>query len=165
MLRRLLAIGLIALATVAAAPPQVQTRASALAQDAAAYAGLERISETEALRRLTAQQASVAATDALAAEFADRLAGISIEHRPDYRIVVHLAGPEPVSARNLTVGQTIVPVEFISGAAVTERFAVAALETHLGELRRAFPGSRGIGYDPRSAAIVVLVRGGTAAGA
>ena len=36
----------------------------------------------EAVRRLKAQQASVAATDAIAREFAGRLAGISIEHAP-----------------------------------------------------------------------------------
>lgn len=165
MFRRLLAIGLIGLATVAAAAPPVQTRAAALGQDAAAYARLEGVGEAEAGRRLNAQQASVAATDALAAEFADRLAGISIEHRPAYRIIVHLAGPDPVTPRMLNFGAESLPVEFIPGAAVTRRFAVAALETHLGDLSRLFPGSRGIGYDPRTAAIVVLLRGGTASSA
>lgn len=163
MVRRLLAIVLAGFALAAAAPPQVQSRAAALSQDAAAYARLEGVTETEAARRLTAQQASVGATDALATEFAERLAGISIQHRPDYRILVHLTGAEPVAPRTLAFGTSFVPVEFIPGAAVTERFAVDALNAHLADLRRLFPTSRGIGFDPRTAAIVVLVRGGAAA--
>ena len=60
----------------------VQTQAEALADDATQYAAQFGVSPDEALRRLKAQQASVAATDAIAREFADRLAGISIEHSP-----------------------------------------------------------------------------------
>jgi hypothetical protein len=163
MFRRLVATALAGLALAAAAPPPVQSSAAALREDAAAYARLENVSEREALRRLAAQQASVSATDALAAEFADRLAGISIQHRPDYRIIVHLAGAGPVAARSLAFGDSVISVEFVPGAAVTERFAVAALGTHLAELNRLFPRSRGIGYDPRTASIVIMVRGGNVA--
>src|SRR5438874_12351105 len=77
----------------------VQTQAEALADDAIQYAAQFGVPPDEALRRLRAQQASVAATDAIRGEFVGRLAGISIEHSPEYRIVVLLAGSEAVADR------------------------------------------------------------------
>ena len=44
----------------------VQTQEQALAEDAVQYAAQFRVAPEEALRRLKAQQASVAATDAIA---------------------------------------------------------------------------------------------------
>ena len=93
-------LALLLLASAQAATAQsVETREEALAEDAAQYAGQFRVSPAEALRRLKAQQDSVSATDAIAREFADRLAGISIEHAPEYRIVVLLTGSDPVADR------------------------------------------------------------------
>lgn len=166
MLRRFVAvsIAIAGFALTAEAPPQLQTRAAAFSQDASAYARLEGVTEAEALRRLTIQQASIAATDALAAEFADRLAGIIIQHRPNYRFLVHLTGLEPVAPRSLQFDGSSMSVEFVPGAAVTEQVAVAALNAHLAELRRLFPHSSGIGYDPLTAAIVVMVRSSAVSG-
>src|SRR5690349_20322378 len=79
-----------ALITGVAEAQPVKSQAEALADDAAQYAAHYWVSGDEAVRRLTAQQASVAATDAIAQEFASRLAGISIQHSPDYRIIVLL---------------------------------------------------------------------------
>jgi hypothetical protein len=53
------------------------TQSEALAEDAAQYAAQHGVRGDEALRRLKAQQASVAATDAIAQKFAGRLAGNS----------------------------------------------------------------------------------------
>jgi len=53
----------------------VKTQAEALADDAAQYAAHYRVTIDEAVRRLQAQQESVKATDAIAREFASRLAG------------------------------------------------------------------------------------------
>lgn len=115
MLRRFVAvsIAIAGFALTAEAPPQLQTRAAAFSQDASAYARLEGVTEAEALRRLTIQQASIAATDALAAEFADRLAGIIIQHRPNYRFLVHLTGLEPVAPRSLQFDGSSMSVEFV----------------------------------------------------
>src|SRR5881628_41382 len=96
-----------ALITGNAAAQPVQTQAEALAEDAVQYAAAFGVTPDEALRRLKAQQASVTITDGIARQFADRLAGISIEHVPAYRIVVLLTGTEaPID--QLTSGIPIV---------------------------------------------------------
>ena len=135
------------------ASAQVQTRAQALAEDAILYAGQFRVTPEEALRRLKAQQDSVAATDGIAKEFADRLAGISIEHAPEYRIVVLLTGTEPVADRTAAG----VPIVFRTGAKATHAQAVDAMRKHLIDLRSELPGARGAGYDQRTGEVVLLV--------
>jgi len=131
----------------------VQTRDEALAEDAVQYAAQFGVAPSEALRRLKAQQDSVAVTDSIAREFADRLAGISIEHRPDYRIVVLLTGTEPVADRTAAG----LPIIFRTGAKATHAQAIAALKQHLIDLRTDLPGARGAGYDQRTGEVVLLV--------
>jgi streptogrisin C len=152
-----LALGSAAAAS-AQAPPKVQSQAEAIEQDAAQYARLHQVAPAEALRRLSAQQASVAATDAIAAQFSDRLAGISIEHGPEYRIVVLLAGDEPVAGRMAGAGGDSVPIVFRTGARVTRSQAIDALRRHLIDVRQELPGARGAGYDQATGEIVMLVR-------
>lgn len=142
-----------ALNTGAARAQPVETQAQALADDAEQYAAQFGVSLDEALRRLKAQQSSVAATDAIAREFADRLAGISIEHQPDYRIIVLLTGDVPVPDRE--VGG--VPIVFRTGAKATHAQAVAAMRRHLIDLRADLPNARGAGYDQRTGEVVLLV--------
>jgi streptogrisin C len=131
----------------------VQTRDDALAEDAAVYAAHFGVSPDEALRRLKAQQASVAATDAIAREFAGRLAGIAIEHQPQYRIIVLLTGTDSVADRSAAG----VPIVFRTGARATHAQAIAALKQHLIDFRADLPGARGAGYDQRSGDVVLLV--------
>jgi hypothetical protein len=131
----------------------VKTQAEALADDGAQYAAHYGVPVDEAVRRLRAQQASVAATDAIAHEFAPRLAGISIEHSPEYRLVVLLTGTEPVADRS-TAG---VPIVFRNGAKATRAQAIAAMLQHLIDLRNELPGARGAGYDQRTGEVVLLV--------
>ena len=158
-MKRLFALVLFAFAaTSAAAQPVVQTQAQALAQDAHIYAAQHHVSDDEAVRRLRAQQTSVAATDAIRAEFASRLAGISIEHEPAYRIVVLLTGPDPVPERTISARGMDVPVVFRTGARATHEQAVAAMRKHLIDLRTELPGERGAGYDQRTGEVVLLVR-------
>lgn len=151
-MRWLLALMLLVPAMAAHAQP-VQTQDEALAEDAEQYAAQFAVAPDEALRRLKAQQASVAATDSIAREFADRLAGIAIENRPDYHIVVLLTGNEPVPERTAAG----VPVLFRTGARATHAEALAALRKHLIDLRSDLPNARGAGYDQRSGEIVLLV--------
>jgi hypothetical protein len=131
----------------------VQTQAEALADDAVQYAAQFGVTPDEALRRLKAQQASVSATDALAREFADRLAGISIEHSPDYRVVVLLNGSNPVADRSAGG----VPIVFKTGAKATHAQAVMALRKHLIDFHTDLPNARGAGYDQRTGEVVLLV--------
>ena len=86
-----------ALLPAAATAQPVQSKDEALAQDATLYAARYAVPANEALRRLRAQQATAPATDRIRAEFADRLAGISIQHLPDFRIIVLLTGDSPVA--------------------------------------------------------------------
>jgi hypothetical protein len=138
---------------VAASAQSVQTQTEALADDAVQYAAQFRVTPDEALRRLRAQQASGAATDAIAREFADRLAGISVEHAPEYRIIVLLTGNEPVAARSAAG----VPIVFKTGAKATHAQAIMALRKHLIDLHTDLPNARGAGYDQRTAQVVLLV--------
>lgn len=151
-MRWLLALLFAALAAAALGQP-AQTRAEALADDAAQYSGQFGVSLGEAQRRLDAQEASVAATDSIAHEFADRLAGISVEHIPSFRIVVLLTGSDPVADR--TTGG--IPIQFRLGAKATHAQAVTALRRHLIDLRSDLPNARGAGYDQRTGEIVLLV--------
>jgi streptogrisin C len=144
---------LLLVATAAAQAQPVQTRSESLADDAVQYAAEFGVSPDEALRRLKAQQQSVAATDAIAREFADRLAGISIEHAPEYRIVVLLTGSEPVPDR----GAAGMPIVFRTGARATHAQAVAAMRKHLIDLRADLPTARGAGYDQRTGEVVLMV--------
>jgi hypothetical protein len=131
----------------------VQTQDQALAEDAEQYAAQFGVSPDEALRRLKAQQATVAATDEIAREFADRLAGISIEHSPQYRIVVLLTGAAAVADRTATG----VPIVFQTGFKATHAQGLAALRRHLIDLRADLPNARGAGYDQRTGQVVLLV--------
>ena len=132
----------------------VETPAEALSEDATQYAAQHGVAPVEALRRLRAQQASVAATDLIARDFAPRLAGISIEHKPEFRIVVLLTGADPV-VDQLFAG---VPVTFRTGARATRAQAIAAMRRHLVDFRAELPGERGAGYDQRTGEVVLLVR-------
>ena len=151
-MRWILALLLLVFATAAAAET-VHTHEQALAQDAAQYAEQFGVTQREAVRRLKAQQDSVAATDSIAREFADRLAGISIEHVPEYRIVVLLTGPEPVPDRSAAG----VPIIFRVGAKASHAEAVAAMRRHLIDFRSELPGERGAGYDQRTGEVVLLI--------
>lgn len=155
---RTLALTLLAVATASAAQP-VKTQAQALADDAAQYAAQFRVPLDEASRRLAAQQDSVVATDSIAQEFASRLAGISIEHSPEYRIVVLLTGTDTVPDRTAAG----VPIVFRTGAKATRAQAIAAMRKHLIDLRSELPGARGAGYDQRTGEVVLLVTAADAA--
>jgi streptogrisin C len=149
----------LALITPAAAAQPVQTRNQALAEDAVQYAARFTVSPGEALRRIKAQQESIAATDSIAREFADRLAGISMDHSPEFRIVVLLTGSQPVAERRAAG----VPIVFRTGAKATHAQAIAALRGHLIDVRTELPGMRGAGYDQRTGQIVLLVTAADAA--
>jgi hypothetical protein len=151
-MRRSLALLALVSATTAVAEA-VQTRKDALADDAVQYAARFGVSPGEALRRLKVQQASVGVTDGIGREFASRLAGISLEHAPDYRIVVLLTGSEPVAERS-TAGVSII---FRTGAKATHAQALDALRKHLIDFRTDLPSARGAGYDQRTGEVVLLV--------
>jgi hypothetical protein len=160
LLRLLLAFALASAATQAAgqAPePVVQTGEEALAQDAADYARRHDVAPDEAVRRLRAQEETVAATDRLQALYARRLAGISIEHEPDYRIVVLLTGSKPVPDQIVEAAGMAVPIVFRTGAPATRARILEAIEKKGDRIRAALPAARGMGADPRTGELVVML--------
>jgi hypothetical protein len=134
------------------------TAYEALAQDAGEYARAYAVSNDEAVRRLRAQQESVPTTDRLRESYRDRLAGISIEHAPDYRIVVLLTGSEPVADQSVAVGGMDVPIVFRTGATATYDQLLAAMTRHQAAISSLYPRMRGMGADPRTGEIVLMVQ-------
>lgn len=156
MRRLLMFLAFAALAAPAAAqPPRVQTPEEALAQDAAEYARNHRVTAQEAARRLRAQAESVAATDEIRRVYATRLAGISIEHRPAFRIRVLLTGAAPVADRVITAGGMPVPIVFETGARATGEQVVAAIYRYREAIRELLAHD-GLGHDPRTGGMVVM---------
>ena len=147
----------------AAAPPAatipapLQSVADALAQDGAAVADRLALTSDEAARQLRLQEASVPVTDALADRFAARLAGIAIDHRPAFRIVVTLTGDEPVSDEVLSLGSEAVPVTFRTGARVSHAELVGAITAYQAAIRASLIGPPGMGVDPRTGELVIVV--------
>ncbi len=146
----------------AASTIEVQEDSQALAQDAAQYAQLHLVSLAEAVRRLEAQEASAAVTDRIGRALRHRLAGISIEHRPQYRIVVFLTGDEPVVDQSALAAGSPVPVVFKLGASATRDQIVSAMRNQQAALRASFPNARGMGLDARTGELVLLVSGADA---
>jgi len=138
-------------------PPHIQTRIEALMQDGAEYARLYGVPLGQAMRELEAEQDSVPATDAIAREFADRLAGISIAHDGGFRIVVLLTGEEAVAPRTIPAGGLAVPVVFQTGAPATRDQILAAIGAHQADIRAALRSPPGMGVDPRTGRLVVMV--------
>ncbi len=139
-----------------AQPPRVQTPEEAIAQDAAEYARRLGVTPAVAERRLRAMAESVAATEEIRRAYGERLAGISIEHAPDFQIRVLLTGSAPVPGRVIRAGGLDLPIVFVTGARATQAQAVTAMRRHRAEID-AFIAHDGLGYDARTGALVVMV--------
>jgi hypothetical protein len=146
----------VATALPAASPP-VSSIGEALARDAAIYASRYGVPVDEAERRLAAQRDSVEVIARLRQIYAPRLAGVSIEHRPAYRVVFLLTGDEPVPDQQVYVGGMNLPIHFATGAPATEKEIVTAITAHQGEIRAELPFAIGMGADARSGRLTLLV--------
>jgi hypothetical protein len=150
-------LGISAAAAAAQPVAEVQTSEEAIAEDAAHYAARYSVTLPEAVRRLRAQEQSVAISDRIALALKGRVAGISIQHGPQYRLVVMLTGTEPVANQAALAAGTPVPVVFQLGAAATRDQIVAAMRTHRPALHAQLPNARGMGLDPRTGELVLFV--------
>jgi hypothetical protein len=169
LLARAWLLGLLLALAHAAAAQTIQTRETALAQDAAEYARQYNVPPQEALRRLRIQHDSAPAIDGIAERYRSRLAGISVQHRPDYRFTVYLTGDTPVRTMQLTIAGSSVPVFFRTGAKASRDRVIWALTYHQVAIRQALQSYPSMGLDPRTGELVVIVssavakRGGGAA--
>ena len=141
---------------------QTETPEAALQRDAATWAAVAGLPVDEAARHLRAQAETIDVTDAIAAEFADRLAGIAIEHRPGYLIRVLLTGSDPVPDRRVTAGGMNVAIEFRAGALATRAQLLAALTQHQAAIRAGLRRPPGLGIDARTGTLTVFVGEGDA---
>ena len=142
---------------VASPAPLPQAAADAITQDAEEYARLYQVPLAEARARLVAQEETVPVTDGLATEFAARLAGIAIEHRPAYRIVVLLTGDAAVPDRVVAAGGMTIAITFRIGARATREQLELALASHQAALAAAVTHPPGMGIDLAAGELVVVV--------
>jgi hypothetical protein len=153
---------LLALLPHVAAAQTIETPTQALVRDAAEYAKLFAVPQNEAERRLTALEASVPVTDEIEARYRDRIAGISIQHRPDFRINVYLTGGDSVPSEQLQLGGMSVPVTFRTGARASRDRVIWAVTWHQAQIRAMFSRPPAMGLDPRTGELVVLITSGEA---
>jgi streptogrisin C len=138
-------------------PAPVQSDDEARYQDAAAVADRLGVQPAEAARQLRFQEASVDATDAIADRFGRRLAGISVEHRPLFRIVVLLTGYDAVLDETVDVGGDAVPVSYQVGAPASHTELVQAITTYQSAIRSSLSSPPGLGVDQRTGEVVAVV--------
>lgn len=147
--------------TAASAPPEsnvpVQTADEALAKDAEQYALNWGVTQEEGVRRLRAQEDLVATRDRLRETYGSRLVGISIEHKPEYRVVVLLTGTAAVANEVASAGGLQVPIVFRTGAAATEAALRAAMKLHRQAIKLALPDMQGVLLDQRTGELAILV--------
>ncbi|WP_296614149.1 hypothetical protein [Sphingomonas sp.] len=153
---------LLAFAPRLATAQAVETPAEAQARDAAEYARLFAVPQDEAVRRLAALDASIPVTDAIEAKYRDRIAGISIQHRPELRIIVYLTGDDPVPGETINAGGMTLPITFRTGALASRDKVIWAVTWHQAQIRAMFPRPPAMGLDPRTGELVVLITSGEA---
>jgi hypothetical protein len=154
-----LTVGIVPAAAQIVVPPRLQTPDQALAQDADTIAATLGVPVDEALRQLRLQESSVAATDALTQRFATRLVGIAVRHRPVFGVDVLLTGDVPQPDETIDVAGEAVAVRFVTGARVSHTELVQAITAYQATIRASLIGPPGIGIDPRTGELVVVVSG------
>lgn len=146
-------------------PVRVATHAEALAQDARSYAAEFKVGVEEAQRRLHAQEQQGEVVERLRNAMRDRLAGLWLEHQPEFRLVVRLKGEAPAPpAYQAAAAGSPTPVAFVTGAAATQEEVLQKVHSSLSQLQAALPGLSGTDADVRTGEIVLTVHAVGAAG-
>lgn len=132
--------------------------AEALRIGARFYAQDYGVDEKEAMRRLLVQEELSGVLPLLRSAAGERLAGLWIEHEPEYRIVVRLAGTEPVpDGFQTAVQDSPLPVVFETGALVTKQELLTLVDSVTERLMATIPGLMGIDIDVKTGEIVLFV--------
>jgi streptogrisin C len=139
-------------------PKPRMSRDSALRQDAEALASARSIPLGQALKALRSEEDSVDEIDKLRREFGGRVAGVYVEHNPEYKIFVRLKGNGAVSNRLLKFASGNIPVQFVSGASSSVEELNTALSQNLDAVKAIFPTLQGVGTDEKSGEAVVIVQ-------
>ncbi len=135
----------------------VQTAEQALQQDAQEYARLVGVSADEAQQRLRALKDLGPVKARLAQTYGSRLAGISIQHKPQLQVIVLLTGDAAVATENVNAGGSTVPVVFRTGARSTIAQLRDAITKNAKAIRGLIPATQGIGISSSTGELVVSV--------
>lgn len=135
----------------------VQTVEESIAVDAGWYMRSQGVTEDEAVRRLRIQREMGDLIDQMRRQYQGRLAGVVIDHKPQYRLRIRLTGSEAVAAQSVSLGGSNLPVAFETGAPATIDALVASIQSNLPALKTLFPTLDGIGTDESISQIVLTV--------
>ncbi len=161
-------IGLVSLlmpATYSAAEAQddvpssagLESERDALQNEAATYAATFDVTPEEGARRLQAQAAMKPALAELERAAGNRLAGIWIEHSPEFRLALRLKGPGVPAAVKRKANALPLPVSIDTGAPLSLKETQKKLDDNLEQLLASVPDVAGVGVDERTGAIVLDV--------
>ncbi|HYW09048.1 MAG TPA: S1 family peptidase [Longimicrobium sp.] len=141
-----------------AASPARATLQESLEQDARSYAAEYNVSIGEAVRRLRVQEQQGETVARLREANPGRFAGLWLEHQPEFRLVVRLAGNAPAGPefRSVAAGSPT-PVAFVTGAATTEAQVLDRIQKSGPRFRAVFQGLAGTDHDVRNGDIVLSV--------
>jgi len=137
--------------------PRVQSGYEGLKAAAEQLAFAEGMSVPRAMQSLRMQGASGGIIADLREEFSDRLAGIYVEHSPEYRIFVRLKGWEKPDDRiiNLPVGS--LQIVFIEGAKSSVEEALSTLKKNRDAIINLYPTLQGYGVDEKTGEAILTV--------
>ncbi len=139
-------------------PIQPLSAASAELMDARAYAAYHRVDVLEARRRLQAENQMSTVVDLLRKGAGKRYAGLWIEHRPSFRMVVRLVGKEPApEGLKSALANSPVPVVFQSGAVASQSDLLDKVHSALPILLATFPDMSGTDVDVKTGEVVLTV--------
>lgn len=132
-------------------------RDESLRLDAEALARSSSMPLGRALQIVKLQEERGDTVSELRQEFRGRLAGISIEHDPEYTIVVRLKGNAQPNARSLRLPSGTVPIRFVAGAHSTVDEMVASYSSRIEQIRAIVPTVQALGVDERTGEIALTV--------
>lgn len=140
------------------ASSRVQTAEEATLADARVAAQLHGVNVDEAARRLRLEEGVADAVGQLRETYRDRFAGLFIQHKPDYHVVLRLKGEAPAEPITLGSGASSVRVDVVTGASATLRELQSSVSANMAGLAKLFPTMIGVGPDERTGEIVVDVQ-------
>ena len=133
------------------------SRDAALRQDAEALAGSSGMPIGKALQIIKLQDERGDMVTELRQEFRGRVAGISVEHDPEYTLVVRLKGNAQPNPRSIKLPSGAVPVRFITGAQSTVEEMTGSYAGKLDQIKALVPTVQDIGIDERTGEIALSV--------
>lgn len=145
------------LAVNAHARSEARVAASEEGVAAAGYSKEHKVSLAEAAKRLRIQDEFGQTAANLREEFSERLAGIYLQHEPDYRIIVRLVGKNAVEERMLVFPSGPIRISFRPGASATKYELLAAVKRKREILKKMLPDMQSISVDERTGQIVIQI--------